>query len=197
MKTLYLMRHGQTLFNQQQRIQGWCDSPLTSEGIEQAQSAYHYFRKNGIEFDKLYSSTQERASDTLELVSGRTDYTRLKALKEMNFGVFEGAQEYLHINRPEGANSFEGVYVEYGGEDVREVGERVEVALREILDNEEGTNFLAVTHGGAMWGFFLGLELTTYPTLRFGNCCILQFEYRAGKFDLVKVIDPVNDEIFE
>lgn len=34
-KKLYLMRHGQTLFNCQNKIQGWCDSPLTEEGIRQ------------------------------------------------------------------------------------------------------------------------------------------------------------------
>ncbi len=39
MKHLYLMRHGQTLFNAQNKIQGWCDSPLTSKGIEQAKAA--------------------------------------------------------------------------------------------------------------------------------------------------------------
>lgn len=37
-KTLYLMRHGQTLFNLQHKIQGWCDSPLTELGIKQAES---------------------------------------------------------------------------------------------------------------------------------------------------------------
>ncbi|MCW6653107.1 histidine phosphatase family protein [Aerococcaceae bacterium NML191292] len=196
-KTLYLMRHGQTLFNQQKRIQGWCDSPLTPEGISQARSAYAYFQTEGIQFDGLYCSTQERACDTVELVTGRTDYTRLKALKEMSFGVFEGAPEYLHINRREGANSFEDVYLAYGGEDIREVGKRVEQCLRQILDNESGRHFLAVSHGGAMWGFFLGLKLVRYPTLRFSNCCILQFEYEDGVFELVKVIDPVNYEVFE
>ena len=38
-KTLYLMRHGQTLFNLQHKIQGWCDSPLTKLGIKQAKVA--------------------------------------------------------------------------------------------------------------------------------------------------------------
>lgn len=36
-KILYLMRHGQTLFNLQHKIQGWCDAPLTPLGIKQAQ----------------------------------------------------------------------------------------------------------------------------------------------------------------
>ena len=39
MKTLYLMRHGQTLFNAQHKIQGWCDAPLTEIGIKQAEVA--------------------------------------------------------------------------------------------------------------------------------------------------------------
>lgn len=39
MTKLYLMRHGQTYFNIWHKIQGWCDSPLTPEGIKQAQNA--------------------------------------------------------------------------------------------------------------------------------------------------------------
>ena len=96
MTTIYLMRHGQTLFNVQKRIQGWSDSPLTEVGIEQAKQAGNYLRKLGLTFNSLYCSTAERASDTLELVTGRTVYKRLKGLKEMNFGAYEGQQEYLH-----------------------------------------------------------------------------------------------------
>ena len=43
-KTLYLMRHGQTLFNLQHKIQGWCDSPLTELGIKQAKVAEKWFK---------------------------------------------------------------------------------------------------------------------------------------------------------
>jgi len=64
-KTLYLMRHGETLFNQLHLIQGACDSPLTQKGIEAAKTAEKHFKENGIKFDHAYSSTQERASDTL------------------------------------------------------------------------------------------------------------------------------------
>ena len=45
MKTLYLVRNGQTLFNARHKIQGWCDSPLTQTGIKQAQIARDYFMK--------------------------------------------------------------------------------------------------------------------------------------------------------
>ena len=45
MKTVYLMRHGQTLFNQLHKIQEWCDAPLTELGIKQAQIAKNYFKR--------------------------------------------------------------------------------------------------------------------------------------------------------
>jgi len=94
-KTLYLMRHGQTLFNLLKRIQGACDSPLTAQGMAEAQSVGRYFKQQGLKFDHAYASTQERAVDTLELVTDQS-YQRLKGLKEWNFGVFEGESEVLN-----------------------------------------------------------------------------------------------------
>ena len=46
MTRLYLMRHGQTLFNTLNRIQGWCDSPLTEKGRDQARQVRAYFEKH-------------------------------------------------------------------------------------------------------------------------------------------------------
>ena len=90
-KTLYLMRHGQTLFNLRHKVQGWCDAPLTDFGIYQAKVAGKYFKDAGITFEDAYSYTQERACDTLELVTdGKIPYKRVKGLKEWNFGTFEG-----------------------------------------------------------------------------------------------------------
>lgn len=47
-KTLYLMRHGQTLFNKRRKNQGWYDSPLTELGIRQAKTVAKYFKDNNI-----------------------------------------------------------------------------------------------------------------------------------------------------
>jgi len=68
-KQLYLMRHGETLFNQLGKIQGACDSPLTNKGKKQAKQAATFFQENQIHFDHYYSSTQERACDTLEIIT--------------------------------------------------------------------------------------------------------------------------------
>ena len=53
-KKLYLMRHGQTLFNELKRMQGWSDSPLTDLG-SQAKGARQYFLDNGIVFGAVSS----------------------------------------------------------------------------------------------------------------------------------------------
>lgn len=108
MKDLYLMRHGETLFNQRRKIQGWCDSPLTEKGIEQAQKAGELLKD--IHFDHCYSSTAERCCDTLELVTHQP-YQRLKGIKERYFGVFEGESEDL--NPP--VDKYDDFFPIYGG----------------------------------------------------------------------------------
>ena len=66
---LYLVRHGQTLFNKEHRMQGSCDSALTPLGIKQIEATRDYFAQFGISFDRAYCSTHERASDTLQIIA--------------------------------------------------------------------------------------------------------------------------------
>ena len=117
-KKLYLMRHGETLFNVLKKVQGACDSPLTDKGIQQAKLARDFFQENGIKFDHLYASTQERACDTLEIISESKEYQRLKGLKEMNHGLYEGEPQFL---QPDGAEYFETFYSQFGGESLSAV----------------------------------------------------------------------------
>ena len=197
MKDLYLMRHGQTFFNQEGLVQGACDSPLTELGQNQARQAGAYLKEWGIRFGPLYSSTQERASDTLELVSGRTDYTRLKGIKEWNFGLFEAQPERLQPKFRPGATSFEDLFVPYGGEGVDQVGERVLVTLTEVMEQVDAEPVLAVSHGGAMWAFYLKVAAQALdPKVRFGNCAICHYHYDQGHFKLVEVIDPLTGSVY-
>lgn len=189
-KTLYLMRHGQTLFNLQHKIQGWCDAPLTELGIKQACVARHYFDDNHITFDHAYSSTSERACDTLELVYDKP-YTRVKGLKEWNFGVYEGKDECLNPKLPYG-----DFFKSFGGEGEMELRERMVTTLTDIMDKEDHQVVLAVSHGGALAQFYRAFE--QYAKIikkeRFYNCCILKFEYEDGIFTLV---DMYNQNITE
>lgn len=191
-KTLYLMRHGQTLFNLQHKIQGWCDAPLTELGIKQAQIASEYFKKNHITFDHAYSSTSERACDTLEIVTDyQMPYTRVKGLKEWNFGVYEGKDECLNPKLPYG-----DFFKQFGGDGEMELRERMVNTLTEIMNKENHKIVLAVSHGAACAQFYRAWEqyAKVIKKERFYNCCILKFEYENGIFTLV---DLYNQNITE
>ena len=144
-KLLYLMRHGETEFNVRKKIQGWCDSPLTEIGIQQAKIAETYFSNNRIEIDHAYSSTSERASDTLEIVTGnQMPYQRLKGLKEWHFGAFEGESEHLNPSIPYG-----DFFEKFGGESEEKMRDRLATTLKMIMDSADHQNVLAVSHGAA------------------------------------------------
>lgn len=184
-KTLYLMRHGQTLFNLQHKIQGWCDAPLTPLGIKQAQKAKEYFIENNIQFDHAYSSTSERACDTLEIITNMP-YTRCKGLKEWNFGAFEGKDECLNPKLPYG-----DFFKQFGGEGEFELRERMNQTLTDIMNQEDHESVLAVSHGAACAQFYRQWEqhAKVIKKERFYNCCILKFEYENGIFTLVELFN--------
>lgn len=185
-KTLYIMRHGQTLFNVQHKIQGWCDSPLTEVGIQQAKVAGQYFRDNKITFDAAYCSTAERASDTLELVTDMP-YTRLKGLRELSFGKFEGAPEYLHP-KDDPKKHFGDYYVQFGGEDNQAAQQRVGKTLINIMQ-QDNNSVLVVSHAGAIMMFSdLWTNMQKLRQSGFTNCSILKFTYENDKFTFEKII---------
>lgn len=190
-KTLYLMRHGQTLFNLRRKVQGWCDSPLTELGISQAKIAGQYFKDNNIIFDHAYSSTSERACDTLEQVTD-IPYTRVRGLKEWNFGRFEGESEDLNPKLPYG-----DFFVQFGGEGEMELRDRVSATLVEIMNKEEHEVVLAVSHGAACRGFMRKWAHTSDVDQkeRLGNCCILKFEYENDEFKLLGIINHDFDKL--
>ncbi|WP_172600598.1 histidine phosphatase family protein [Streptococcus dysgalactiae] len=194
MAKLFLMRHGETLFNTQKRVQGACDSPLTELGIEQAALAKFYFEQEGIRFDDVYSSTQERATDTAKIVSGRDQVVQHKGLKEMSFGQFEAQPEMLLPKFREGAISYEDLLVPFGGEDIRQVGHRVHQAVAEVMSTSTAENSLMVSHGAAMWGLMLELGISFPPGVYFSNCAICQFEVAEdASLKLEKLILPTQD----
>lgn len=187
-KTLYLMRHGQTLFNVEHKIQGWCDSPLTDLGIKQAQAASKILEDLDVTFDYCYSSTSERACDTLEIATkGKYPYQRLKGLKEMNFGRFEAMDEFLHPGYP-----FGDYYAHFDGESETELSDRMEKTLKKIMEPADANNVLAVSHAGAIANFVMTKADTSHCPLKakLPNCAILKLEYHAGQFTLLKIYVP-------
>ena len=67
MLEIYLVRHGQTLFNEKDMVQGVCDSPLTKLGQKQAQNVASHLRQ--VAFTQWFSSPSLRAVDTGEAIN--------------------------------------------------------------------------------------------------------------------------------
>ena len=188
-KKLVLMRHGQTLFNLRGKFQGVFDSPLTPLGIQQAKTVKPFLDDLPFRFDHAYSSSSERACDTLEIVTN-LPYIRLKGLKEWNFGILEGEPEYLHPP----FDQYDEYFSTHDGEGRMEVFNRINSTLCSIMEKEDHCNVIAASHGLAM------REFVTYwtkdnPSLvpsRFANCIIFIFDYdtETKTFTLIDVHNP-------
>lgn len=177
---IYLVRHGQTLFNVKQRIQGWCDSPLTEMGVNQAIALGKGL--SDIDFICAYSSTSERAIDTANYIIGDREIslTSIKGLKEMNFGTLEGEIEE-DVLAKDGSSHDKG-FVEFGGETIAMTQKRVIDTLNDIAKKHPDGNVLVVSHGGAIMCALLGLS--TYEVEHFrkegnhiGNCSVSIIKY--------------------
>lgn len=92
--TLYLVRHGETTYNVENRLQGWCDSSLTPEGVADVQATA--VRLADRQFVAAYSSPSERALLTSTHLLARHLTTPLReesGLREFGFGDHEGRHE--------------------------------------------------------------------------------------------------------
>lgn len=112
-------------------------------------------------------------------------YTRLKGLKEWNFGAFEGKDECLNPPLPYG-----DFFVPFGGESQQQLVQRMVDTLREIMDQEDHHLVLAVSHGGACANFIRHFapynEVQYQPGIQ--NCAIFRLEYQDGIFSLKEII---------
>lgn len=143
----YFVRHGETLFNKQYRLQGQCDSPLTNQGIQQAQTCRDTLKD--VMFDACYCSTSERTRDTAQiLLEGKDIYIQWDdRLKEIDFGDLE-ASKFLE-DWDEQKKRFDAMhYRDVGGEDKVDVKKRLLEFLWESYDRSENNAMvLLVSHG--------------------------------------------------
>jgi probable phosphoglycerate mutase len=96
---LYVVRHGQTIFNLMDRVQGISDGVLTERGIVGAVNMGKGLRD--VEFHGIYSSDLKRAIETARLAMNQNRVTRRWSVKEMtelrevSFGIYEGDPNYV------------------------------------------------------------------------------------------------------
>lgn len=186
MKIIYLMRHGETLFNTMDVNQGQCDSPLTENGIRQAEAAKAWFAAQGVRFDAVYSSTAERACDTAEIVSGGMPYIRCKGLKEILLGTKEAGPNSENPPYPYG-----DYFIQFGGEGLDAFTRRIYGTVLDIAEKDAGPTILIVSHGMAIRRFLTVVPAPADDPAGFiGNCGIVKLKFEGGKFAVEQIINP-------
>ena len=95
MKTLVLLRHGQSQWNKENRFTGWYDVDLTEQGVGEAREAGRLLREGGFDFDVAYTSLLKRAIRTLWLTLDEMDRMwlpvhRMWRLNERHYGALQG-----------------------------------------------------------------------------------------------------------
>ena len=192
---IYLMRHGETRFNVQERIQGRCDSPLTEKGIQEAQEAAEKLKD--IHFSTIYVSTSERARDTAEMIAqyhpGNIVYT--KKICEVSYGDLEGLT--FKEADPSSKRFMDTHYGDVGGEEHSDVTKRIYSMFQEIYDtHQDQDTVLLVSHGDfylvcleALFGlkkediFQEASELGVHPV---PNCGIAHFRMTSNQYELIQ-----------
>ncbi|CAM3022403.1 2,3-bisphosphoglycerate-dependent phosphoglycerate mutase [Chryseobacterium flavum] len=167
MAKLFLVRHGQSLWNLENRFTGWHDIDITELGIEEAKRAGMILKDEKI--DIAFTSALIRAQHTLTVILseiGKPDIPVIidKALNERSYGSLEGlnkaetAQKYgdeqVHIWR----RSYD--VIPPGGESLKDTYNRVipyfENKVAPLL--KKGENILIVTHGNSLRSLIMYLE---------------------------------------
>ncbi|HRQ58120.1 MAG TPA: histidine phosphatase family protein [Azoarcus taiwanensis] len=151
--TLCLVRHGETPWNADRRLQGHLDVPLNDHGRIQARATGAML--NGKHFDAVYSSDLARALETARSIAGDTAPTILPALRERHYGSLQGlTYEEARQRLPEAYAAFEARNPSYafpgGGETLLAFRSRVESTLHLLAQRHVGQQVLVVTHGGVL-----------------------------------------------
>ncbi len=185
-KNLYLVRHGETLFNQRDLIQGVCNAPLVLEGVAQClHTRSAYFEKNHIQYDHVFCSPEGRTIQTTQLITNMPYVTKID-LHEMCFGKLEGCPDYLAGP----ADQFDTYYGTIGGETTAQVQQRMNHVLFEIMNDPENTNVLVVAHGCANLAFqrywSKDSEIKSMPVLNNASVLHFVFDTEEQTFDLIE-----------
>jgi broad specificity phosphatase PhoE len=194
--TFYFVRHGETVFNAQWRMQGWCDAPLTENGIRQAEERRETLRE--IPFASSYASTTERTRDTASILLEPHGIAPVydKRLREVFFGTYEG--ERIADRESELSRCFADMnFNEAGGESKKEIFSRLNQFFTEVTDAaSDGDHILLVSHGGlylCVMELLMGMTMKDLENIAAGknptpNLGYAVFTYENRTFSLKKAM---------
>ncbi len=189
---LIAVRHGETEFNADRRMQGHLDVPLSVTGRVQAQAAAARLADEPI--DKIYSSDLQRALETARIIrEGREiELVTDLRLREFHMGTFQGMT--LSEAREKHGDAWERFFIHDadfalpGGQSRNQ--KQVEIAsfMEEVVRSQAGGRMLVVTHGGiliAMLRHVLGIPASHYFRVSIENTGIQRFRYKNETWQLV------------
>ena len=170
MTELLLVRHGETDWNAEGRLQGHTDRPLNDYGRRQAKELAERLAGEGA--DAIYASDLARAKETAEILGERLGLPVVidPALREKNWGNWEGL------------TGDERVHVDYVGESTEEHRDRVMAAVERIVERHRGQRVVVVTHGGSLRRIQAAINGVADPVI--DNCavwpCVFESEGRSA-----------------
>ncbi len=148
MGNIYIVRHGVTNYNQENRFQGQLDIPLNDEGLAQVAKLGNYFQKRPV--DVIYSSDLKRAYQTAEAIARAKDLQIriLPGLREVNVGKLEG-MTWAEVKENYSNWVKSGHNHGYpGGETRLDIENRVKNTWEYIAKRHSNENVVLVSHGG-------------------------------------------------
>lgn len=185
---LYLVRHGETDWNRERRIQGSTDIPLNDTGRDQAAATARLLARRS--WDAIYSSPLSRAFETGAIIAaelGMPGPIAVDSLVERAYGEAEG------LSDPELSTRFPADAPVPGRESREEVVARVFPALMELAERHSGEAILVVSHGGVI----RSILSTVDPDGRHGpitNGSVHSLRHEDGSFRLIAFNDPLDAE---
>ncbi len=174
MTEILFVRHGETDWNVERRVQGHTDRPLTANGLAQARSLAESLRDERI--DAVYASDLSRARETARAVADEHGLAveELPALREKHFGTWEGLLDTeIRARFPAASTGPWG-----DAETSEEVSERILAALHEIARRHPGGRVLVVSHGGPLRAVLRQLE--AHADGHVPNCHVLRVAAEDG-----------------
>jgi uncharacterized phosphatase len=185
-----LLRHGQTNWNIDFRLQGVTDIPLNETGIEQAKIAGAAIAANASqEWDLILSSPLSRARDTAVMVGqaiGIPGVSIEDLLLERSFGEAEG------LSHEDWKAKYSDTNHVPGGETLEQLEARAWILLQRLLDHHEGKRVLTVSHGALIRTLLRLVSNGEFPreNERLGNACLSIFEYSLETGWIVASYEP-------
>ena len=170
---LYLVRHGETEWNEKLLFQGHSNTSLNKNGIDQAKKIAKYFKDKKV--DIIYSSDLKRAFDTAKIIKNSLKFKgkiiKSELLRERNYGSLEGKHYNLFFDRKK-----------FDGEKDNVFFSRLKKIFKKILNENNGKNIMVVTHGGVVRAFIaFALNLKDYKRIRIYNASISEIYYDEKK----------------